>query len=80
MMKKMRKTIEILKGIRPECEFATSQSFLADGLLDSFDMVMLVSEFEKEYSISIDGTDIVPENFHNLAAIHALLGKYGITG
>jgi acyl carrier protein len=76
----MRKTIDILNGIRPECAFATSQNFLAEGLLDSFDMVMLVSEFEKEYSISIDGTDIVPENFHSLASIQALLGKYGVKG
>ena len=76
----MRKTVEILNSIRPECDFATSQNFLADGLLDSYDMVMLVSEFEKEYSISIDGTDIVPENFHNLTSIAALLSKYGVAG
>ena len=76
----MRKTVEILNSIRPECDFAASQNFLADGLLDSYDMVMLVSEFEKEYSISIDGTDIVPENFHNLISIDALLSKYGVAG
>jgi methoxymalonate biosynthesis acyl carrier protein len=76
----MRKTVEILNSVRPECDFAASQNFLGDGLLDSYDMVMLVSEFEKEYSISIDGTDIVPENFHNLASIEALLSKYGVAG
>jgi acyl carrier protein len=75
----MASVIEILDQIRPECDFRGSQDFLGDGMLDSFDMVVLVAELEKAYSISIDGTDILPENFQNLAAIQALLGKYGVT-
>ena len=36
-------------------------------MLDSFDMVTLVSALDKNYGISIQGTDILPENFKNLA-------------
>lgn len=74
----MRDIVGILNGIRPECDFAGSQDFVADGMLDSFDMVLLVAELEKEYSVSIDGADIVPENFNNVAAVQALLRKYGV--
>jgi acyl carrier protein len=73
----MKSTAEILKEIRPEFDFSASNDFLADGMLDSFDMVTLVSALDKNYGISIQGTDIVPENFQNLQTIQALLRKSG---
>lgn len=68
---------EILKEIRPEFDFTASQDFIGDGMLDSYDMVTLVSDLDKAYGISISGVDIVPENFQNVAAIQNLLQKYG---
>jgi acyl carrier protein len=69
--------IDILSGIRPESDFHGSRDFLNDGLLDSFDIVMLVSALDKAFGISIEGTEIIPENFRNVASIRALLRKYG---
>lgn len=69
---------EILKGIRPEFDFADGQDFIAEGMLDSFDVVTLVSELDKRFGISIEGTDILPENLSTLAAIRGLLAKYGV--
>jgi acyl carrier protein len=74
----MKSVAEILKEIRPEFDFTTSDDFIADGMLDSYDMVTLVATLDKTYSISISGVEIVPENFKNLKAIEALLGKYGV--
>ncbi len=74
----MSRLLEILTEIRPEFDFTTSSDFLADGMLDSFDVVMLVSALDKEFGISIAGTDILPENFRTLEAISALLGRYGV--
>ena len=68
---------DILKEIRPEFDFTASNDFMADGMLDSFDMMTLVAALEKQFAISIDGTDIVPEHFKNLQAIEALLRKNG---
>ena len=73
----MKSLIEILKEIRPEFDFTTSSDFLADGMLDSFDMVTLVAALDKEHGISIQGTDIVPENFQNLETIEKLLRQCG---
>jgi acyl carrier protein len=73
----MKSVSEILKEIRPEFDFAGSNDFIADGMLDSFDIVALVSALDKNYGISIQGTDIVPEHFQNIQAIEALLGKSG---
>jgi acyl carrier protein len=74
----MKSVIEILKEIRPEFDFAASGDFIADGMLDSFDVVTLVAALDKNFNISIQGTDIVPENFKNLETINALLHKSGV--
>ncbi|HEX2691380.1 MAG TPA: acyl carrier protein [Kofleriaceae bacterium] len=74
----MKTILELLKGIRPEFDFTSSEDFIADGMLDSFDVITLVSEIDQSYGISIAGTDILPENVRNIAAIKKLLHKYGI--
>ncbi|MFN8709145.1 MAG: phosphopantetheine-binding protein, partial [Planctomyces sp.] len=58
-----------LSRIRPENDYAVAVNFIEEGLLDSFDIVMLVAELEKVFSVSIDGVDILPENFQSLSAI-----------
>jgi acyl carrier protein len=73
----MKTVPEILKEIRPEFDFTTSNDFINDGMLDSFDMMTLVSALDKNYGISIQGTDIVPENFKSLQTIEALLRQSG---
>lgn len=75
----MKTVAEILKDIRPEFDFTASNDFMADGMLDSFDMVTLVAALDKNYGISIQGTDIVPENFKNLETIDALLRQCGVS-
>jgi len=74
----LKTVLEILTGIRPEFDFAGSEDFIEEGLLDSFDVVTLVSDIEKNYGISIEGVDILPENFRNAAAIKTLLQRYGV--
>ena len=74
----MNTLAELLKGIRPEFDFIASRDFIAEGMLDSFDMVTLVATLDKRYGISIDGVDIIPEHFQNLDTITALLRKYGV--
>lgn len=74
----MKTVVEVLKGIRPEFDFTTSEDFFAEGMLDSFDVITLVSELDENFGISINGTDILPENVKSVAAITSLLKKYGI--
>ena len=70
--------IKILTELRPEFDFTQEGvNFIEEGMLDSFDMVNLVSELDSTYGISIDGVDILPENFSNVDAIEALLVKNG---
>ena len=67
--------LEMLKELRPENDFASSAAFFEDALLDSFDLLSLISMLEEKYGIQVDGLDIVPENFMDVDAIIALVGK-----
>ncbi len=73
----MEKIFSILAQIRPEFDFKASQDFVADGLLDSFDLIGLVSELEGQFGILIDAMDITPEYFKSAAAIENLVRKNG---
>ena len=74
MLEKIR---NILIDIRPEYDFLSQDDFIETGMLDSFDILTLVTDLEAAFGVKIDGGDIVPENFGNLEAIKALLVKSG---
>ncbi len=69
------KILDTLGRLRPEYDFTVSEDFIEDGMLDSFDVVSLVSELENIFSITIDGEDILPENFSSVEAIKALVER-----
>ena len=71
------KVLEILSNIRPEFDFTEEVNFIEEGMLDSFDVVTLVSDLDTTFGISIDGVDIVPENFSSVDSIINLLKKNG---
>lgn len=71
------RVVEILKEIRPEFEFEGVTDFFEEGMLDSFDLMTLVSTLQSEYGVKIAGEAILPENFANVGAIIALLEKSG---
>lgn len=72
-----QRIVEILKEIRPEFEFEGVENFFEEGMLDSFDLMTLVSTLQAEYNVKIAGEEILPENFANVDAIAALLVKSG---
>ena len=73
-----KQIIEILTSLRPEFDFSQDINFIEEGMLDSFDVISLVNALDEKFQISIDGTDILPENFSSLDSIKNLLKKKGI--
>ena len=69
------KLLQILSDLRPEFDFTEDVNFIEEGMLDSFDMVALVSELDSQFGISIDGIDIVPENFGTIDEIIAVINR-----
>ena len=73
----MKDILAMLAELKPEFDFEESSDFVMDGLLDSFDIISLTSMLEEKYKITIDGLDIVPENFCSVEAIAGLVKKSG---
>ncbi len=71
------KILNILNGLRPEFDFSQSANFIDEGMLDSLDVVNLVTDLENAYGILIDGIDILPNNFSSVDSIINLLIKNG---
>ncbi len=69
------KIYSILYEIYPEKDFRSSNDFIEDGLIDSFDVIELVSKLEEAFSVRIDGTEIRSENFTDVQSVEDLLKK-----
>lgn len=70
------KIIEILTDLRPEFDFSQEGiNFIEEGMLDSFDLVALVTDLEQQFGVTIDGVDVVPENFENVETIKQLVNR-----
>jgi len=73
----MREKIEnLVKSICPDEDFSSSSDFVEDLLIDSLDVIRIVAELEKKFSISIDGNDIVPENFSSFDSLESLVRSF----
>lgn len=72
----MDKLIEILKNIRPDIDFENNEDALIDdGILDSFDVVSIISELDDVFGVQIKINELVPENFNTVESIWALVQK-----
>lgn len=69
----MEKLLEILKGIRPDVDFVNETALIDDGILDSFDVVSIISEIDNVFGVQIRITELDPENFNSTEAIWNLV-------
>lgn len=67
--------LEILNDINEDVDYETETALIDDGILDSFDIVSLVSELNSNFDINITVVDLVPENFNTLSAMTALVER-----
>ena len=71
----MEKLIEILTSLHPEVDFENNDSLIDDGILDSLDIVTLVTEINAEFDVTIPAEQIVPENFNSAEALMELITR-----
>lgn len=71
----MDQIIEILQGIRDDIDYTAEKNLVDGGILDSFDIVGLITELRDAYDIEIDITELSPENFNSAEAIYELVEK-----
>ena len=69
----MEKLLEILKGIRPDVDFENEDALIDDGILDSFDVVSIISEIDDNFDVQIRISELDPENFNSVESIWTLI-------
>ena len=67
--------MEILEETRPDIDFVKEKALIDDELLDSFDIISIVSEINDAFDISINVNDLKPENFNSVDAILTLITR-----
>lgn len=71
----MEKLLELLKGVRPDVDFENETELIDEGILDSFDVVSIISEIDDQFNVQIRINELDPENFNSAEAIWNLIQK-----
>ena len=72
---KMEEILSILHEIRPDVDFEKETKLIDDGILDSFDIISIVGEFNEHFGIEINVEDLEPDNFNTVTAMQDLITK-----
>lgn len=71
----MEKLLEILKELKPDVDFSAEKNLIDNAILDSFDIVQLISQLNDAFDIEITPADIIPENFNSAESLWAMIQK-----
>ncbi len=71
----MDELLRILNDLHPDVDFETEDSLIDDMILDSLDIVNLITEIGEAFDVTITAKDIVPENFNSVEALYALIQR-----
>ena len=71
----MEQILEILKSVRSDVDFAHETKLIDGGILDSFDIISIVSAFNEAFDIEIDVEDLEAENFNTIEAMQQLITR-----
>lgn len=71
----MKELLELLKGVRPDIDFKNEDALIDDGLLDSMDVVSIISQIDDVFGVQIRIAELDPDNFNSAQAIWNLIQK-----
>ena len=69
----MEKLLEILQRVRPDVDFKNETLIIDDGILDSMDVVSIISELDDEFGVQVRINELIPDNFNSVEAIWNLI-------
>jgi len=71
----MEALLEILQGLHPEIDFETCDTLIDDKILDSFDIVTIITDVNSAYDVTIPAEEIIPDNFNSAEALYDLIER-----
>jgi len=71
----MDELMEVLEELRPDVDFTKDQLLITDGILDSIDVMSLVTALSDAFDIKVKPADMTPDNFNTPESILKLVEK-----
>ncbi len=71
----MNELIAILSELHDDVDFETEQGLIENGILNSLDIVTLITEISDKFDVQIPAEEIMPENFDSAEALWALITR-----
>ena len=71
----MEELLRIMSEVRPDIDFEKETHLIDNEMLDSLDIVAIVTDVNDEFDISINVNDLLPENFNSAKALYELITK-----
>ena len=71
----MEALLNILREMHPDVDFENEEHLIDNAVLDSMDIVTLITEIGEEFDVTITAADIVPDNFNSVKALYALIQR-----
>lgn len=61
--------IELLEDVKGNVDYENCITLVDDRVLDSFDILSIISSINDEFDVSVPAKDIVPDNFNSAQAM-----------
>ena len=71
----MNELLDMLSDLHEDVDFESCDTLIDDGILDSFDIVTLITQIKDEFDVTIPADEIVPESFNSAEAIWNLIRR-----
>ncbi len=71
----MKELLSILNKVKPGVDYENEKHLVSDELIDSLDVMTIVTEICDEFEVDVLPTDVVPENFESVEAMRQLITR-----
>ena len=71
----MEEMLEILRSLHPEVDYENCDTLIDDKILDSFDIVTIITEINNEFDVAVPAEEIIPENFNSARTLQAMVDR-----
>lgn len=67
--------LDILEELHADVDYETEEALVDGKILDSFDLVTLVTELSEEFDVDITAKDFVPDNFNSAKRLVNMIAR-----
>ena len=71
----MEQLLAILNEMNDTIDYESEKALIDGEIIDSVDLMALISELEEAFDITIEMEDIIPENFNSAEAMWELITR-----